>query len=63
MPATRHDRGGQAPNAEDSPLTEPRYLFAQDAAAFASLAEAGLADCRARLDGLLVVDGPRTEEN
>lgn len=63
MPTSRPTRSKGEARAEETPLTEPRYLFAKDAATLASLAEQGLARCRARLEDLLAVRGPRTEKN
>ncbi|TLZ73398.1 MAG: Zn-dependent oligopeptidase, partial [Methanobacteriota archaeon] len=48
---------------DDSPLTEPRYLFARDGESLARLAEKGLAECRTRLGELLSTAGPRTIPN
>src|SRR6266545_3272774 len=48
---------------DDSPLTEPRYLFARDGESLARLAEAGLAECRTRLGELVSTAGPRTIPN
>ncbi len=58
--ATRRKRSARP---EDSPLTEPRYLFARDGESLARLAEVGLAECRTRLGELVSTAGPRTIPN
>ena len=58
--ATRRKR---TTRADDSPLTEPRYLFARDGESLARLAELGLAECRTRLGELVSTAGPRTIPN
>lgn len=63
MPTTRRARARGSSHPKESPLTEPRYLFAKDDKTLATLAQAGLAECRARLEKLLAVPGPRTLEN
>jgi len=56
-------RRKRATRPDDSPLTEPRYLFARDGASLARLAETGLAECRTRLGELVSTAGPRTIAN
>src|SRR6266545_3261420 len=63
MASKRGTRRKRATRRDDSPLTEPRYLFARNGESLARLAEAGLAECRTRLDELVSTAGPRTIPN
>src|SRR6266702_4736172 len=58
--ATRRKRSTRR---DDSPLTEPRYLFAGNGESLARLAEAGIVECRTRLGELVSTAGPRTIPN
>ena len=63
MSTTRGSRKARHPRSVENPLTQPHYLFAPDEKTLASLAEAGLAECRERLKDLLAVEGSRTLAN
>ncbi|HEX9341795.1 MAG TPA: M3 family metallopeptidase [Thermoplasmata archaeon] len=56
-------RRKRTPPLDGGRLTEPRYLFPRDGESLARLAEAGLAECRTRLDELVSTAGPRTISN
>ena len=63
MPRTSRPSTKRTERLSTTPLVVPRYLFAPDAQTLGAQAEAGLAECRKRLEELLTVPAPRTVEN